>query len=70
MPTSRLATKCPIEVGVASEVRNAANPDIYGRNARLTLEADLSSAYEKMLRKSASIPGSPQLQEAAKYRLK
>ena len=30
MPTSRLQTKCPIEVGVGAEVRNAANQYIWG----------------------------------------
>jgi hypothetical protein len=36
MPTSRVPMKCPIEVGVVSEVRNAANPDIMGLYAELS----------------------------------
>ena len=64
-------TKCPIEVGVASEVRNAANPDIMGLYDEMGHFADLSSASSKRLEINAPSPRSPHLQETrtstAKY---
>ena len=70
MPTSRVPIKCPIEVGVASEVRNAANPDIMGLYDEMGHFADLSSASSKRLEINAPSPRSPQLQGTPNSRSK